>query len=338
MEQNRLLFIDIAKGIGITLVVCSHTEAHNLMMWSVGFFVPIFYFCSGYMATYSSANNSISQMMKKRARKLLMPYLLFNIILLLYFRRWSIIGLYGILYSRYCFFPLGSINNYDLFIWGNYPLWFITSLLVSYLLYHILLYNRHRSLIIFIYLCITCILSQLPILLPWSVDTAFLSSLIMYAGFLAKTHNIASSGKYEILICGLIYSLLLYVAGDINFSVRQYGTSFIIYYILAISGCICVVWSAKRIERIWIGQLLAIIGKHSLTIFCIEILFIREASLAYCKLTNIDDVGILGGLCGVIIALLGGTFLSILLHKSQFLREVLFGEKNIVSNKTAEKR
>ena len=155
----------------------------------------------------------------------------------------------------------------------------------------------------------------------------------MYAGFLAKTHNIASWGKYEILICGLIYSLLLYVAGDINFSIRQYGTSLIIYYILAISGCICVVWSAKRIERIWIGQLLAIIGKHSLTIFCIEILFIREASIAYCKLTNADEVGILGGLCGVVIALFGGTILSVLLHKNYFLRNWLFGERNVVPNK-----
>ena len=65
--------------------------------------------------------------------------------------------------------------------------------------------------------------------------------------------------------------------------------------------------------------------------------FIREASIAYSKLTN-TNLGILGGICGVIIALLGGTILSILLHKSKFLRKVLFVEKNIVSYKTAEKR
>ena len=336
MAKSRLLYIDIAKGIGIILVVCSHTTAHDLMIWAVGFFVPIFYFCSGYMTTYSSSKDSIAQKMKKRARKLLVPYLFFNLFLILYFRRWSITGLYGILYSRYCFFPLGSENNYDLFIWGNYPMWFITSLLVSYFLYYILLCNKNRSFIIFIYLCITYILSQLPILLPWSIDTAFLSSLIMYAGFYANTHDIISQGKYEILICVLIYSLLLYVAGDINFSVRQYGISFILYFIIAVLGCICVLWSSKRIERTWVGNLLALVGKHSLTIFCIEILFIREASIAYCILTNADEVGILGGICEVIIALLGGTILSVLLHKNKFFRRVLFGEKNVVSNKTAE--
>ena len=336
MEQQRLLFIDIAKGIGITLVVCSHTEAHDLMMWAVGFFVPIFYFCSGYMATYSSTNDSISQKMKKRARKLLMPYFFFNLLLFLYYRRWSITGLYGIIYSRYSFFPLGYDNNPELLIWGNYPMWFISSLLVSYFLFYILISHKSKNLIIFIYLCLTCILSQVPILLPWSIDTAFLSSLIMYGGWVANTHNFISWGKIQILICVLIYSLLLYVAGDINFSVREYGTSFIIYYIIAIIGSICVLWSSKRIERTKIGQLLAFVGKHSLTIFCIEILFIREASIAYCKLTNANEVGILGGIFGVIIALFGGTILSILLHNNSFFRKVLFGKKNIVSNKTAE--
>lgn len=325
MGNQRLFFIDIAKGIGILLVVCSHTEAHDLMVWSAGFFVPIFYFCSGYMTTASSLNRPISENMKKRARKLLIPYLFFNIILLLYYRRWSVIGIYGLLYSRYCYFPLGSDNNYYFFLWGNYPMWFITSLLVSYFFYYILLSNKNKSLTITTYICLTFILSKIPILLPWSIDTAFLSSLIMYAGSNAKNYNIVSLGKYEILLCVLIYSLLFYVAGDINFSVRQYGTSFIIYYIMAILGCIIVLWCSKRIERIWIGKLLALFGRHSLTIFCVEMLFIREASMTYCKLTNADEISILGGLCGVMVALFGGTFLSVLLHKNIFLRKLLFG-------------
>lgn len=325
MEKQRLLFIDIAKGLGITLVVCSHTEAHNLMMWAVGFFVPIFYFCSGYMTIYPSTNGSITQKMMIRARKLLIPYLFFNLLLLFYYRRWSIFGLYGIIYSRYFFFPLESENNFEFFIWGNYPMWFLTSLFVSYLLYYILLNNKNKRLIILIYLCITYLLSLLPILLPWSIDTAFLSSLIMYAGLYAKNYNIISLRKNDLLLCIFIYSLLLCVAGDMNLSIRQYGISFIIYYIMAILGCIVILWSSKRIERTWIGKVFALFGKHSLTIFCVEILFIRETSMAYCKLTNTDEVGILGGSCGIVVALFGGTLLSILLHKNRFLRKVLFG-------------
>lgn len=46
--MKRLEFIDIAKGIGIILVVLSHTVRADLMYYTAAFFVPIFFFCSGY--------------------------------------------------------------------------------------------------------------------------------------------------------------------------------------------------------------------------------------------------------------------------------------------------
>lgn len=50
------------------------------------------------------------------------------------------------------------------------------------------------------------------------------------------------------------------------------------------------------------------------------------------KLTNADEVGILGGSFGIVIALFGGTLLSILLHRNDFLRKVLFGYETVISN------
>ena len=323
MGQNRLLFIDIAKGIGIILVVCSHTEANILMLWSLGFFVPIFYFCSGYTTSTRSLSQPITQYMKKRTRKLLCPYIFFNILLFLYFRRWSINGLYGVLYSRYCLFPIESDSNYQFLIWGNYPMWFITSLLVSYFIQY---YNNnyYKVSIILIYFCLTYILSYVPILLPWSIDTAFLSAVIMYAGFNANKYNIISWPTHIILICIMLYALLLCIAGDINFSIRQYGESIIIYYVFATLGCIVVLWCSKRIEATYLGKGIAFLGKHSLTIFCMEILFIREASIIYCKMIGSEDIGIIGGIIGTLFSLIGGTLLSIILHKSTILNRVLF--------------
>lgn len=327
MANTRLSYIDIAKGIGIVLVVCSHTEANLLMTWSLGLFVPIFYFCSGYTTSTRSLNQPITQYMKKRARKLLCPYIFFNILLFLYFRRWSINGLYGVLYSRYCLFPIESDNNYQFLIWGNYPMWFITSLLVSYFLYYFILYKNNKYYkvsIILLYFCLTYILSYLPILLPWSIDTAFLSALIMYAGFNANKYDVISWQKYKIIVCVLGYSLLLYIAGDINFSIRQYGISFINYFLLAILGCISVLWCSKRMEATYIGKTFALFGKHSLTIFCMEIMFIREISIVYCKIIGTDNIGIIGGIIGTLFSLIGGTILSIILHKSTVLKRIMF--------------
>lgn len=327
MEKQRLLFIDIAKGIGIVLVVCSHTEANLLMTWALGFFVPIFYFCSGYTTSTRSLSQPITLFMKKRARKLLCSYIFFNLLLFLYFRRWSINGLYGVIYSRYCLFPIESDNNYLFFIWGNYPMWFITSLIVSYFLYYYILYKNniyYKISIILFYLCLTFILSKTPFLLPWSIDTAFLSALIMYAGYQANKFEVLSWKNYNILLCILGYSILLYIAGDINFSIRQYGISFVNYFILAILGCIIVLWCSKRIETTFFGKIFALFGKHSLSIFCMEIMFIREISIIYSKLIGTNEIGIFGGIIGTLFSLFGGVVLSIILHKSTFLKRLMF--------------
>ena len=328
MGNKRLTYIDIAKGIGITLVVCSHTAAYELMAWSVGFFVPIFYFCSGYTTSSHSIGHSIKYNMIMRAKKLLIPYLFFNLLLFLYFRRWSFNGLLGIIYSRYCIYPMGSTTNYDLFIWGNYPMWFITSLFISYFFYYFILYHyKYRNIIIFMYLCLTLLLSKTPILLPWSIDTAFLTSLIMLTGLYAKRNNIIEMEKWEIVICVLAYILLLEVAGEINISVRQYGISFVLYYIIATLGCITLLWCSQKLETTIIGVFFAFLGRHSLTIFCMEILFIREVSIAYCAIMNTCELDTINGLLGTITALLGGSVMSILLHKVSFCKSFIFNEK-----------
>ena len=93
---KRLEYVDIAKGIGIVLVVCSHSDALDLMWPMMGMFVPIFYFCSGY--TYSM-KGTLKECMKKRIRKLFVPYLFFNILLFCAFMHFSLREFVGMFYS-----------------------------------------------------------------------------------------------------------------------------------------------------------------------------------------------------------------------------------------------
>lgn len=48
MAEGRYDYIDIAKGIGIFLVVCSHSLCSDLMYFANGFFIPLFFVLSGY--------------------------------------------------------------------------------------------------------------------------------------------------------------------------------------------------------------------------------------------------------------------------------------------------
>ena len=221
--ENRLEYVDIAKGIGIVLVVCSHSDALGLMWLMMGMFVPIFYFCSGY--TFSM-KGTLMECMKKRFRKLFIPYLFFNLLMFCAFMHFSLREIVGVFYSRYSLYPLDVTPNIKFLTSGNYPMWFLTSMIVSYLFFYLLVYfDRFKYWLFPIYVILTIVLDRIPILLPWSLDTAFMTALFMYAGMVVRNRNYISANWWQVGLILSMYIALHMVGGDINLSVRMYGTS-----------------------------------------------------------------------------------------------------------------
>lgn len=311
--RPRLRYVDIAKGFGIVLVVLSHTEAFCIMTPLMGLFVPIFYFCAGY--TYNHTNNySLKYIIQRRASLLLKPYLFFTTLLFIFFNHFSVRELVGIVYSRFCLFPIDHENNIRFLTAGNAPLWFLTSFFVTYLLFYFLINHKNKYLMIFFYLLITILLKYCPILLPWSIDTSFLTALIMYCGKLYRESNYNLTSKtFQYIILAIIYASTRFINGDINISIRIYGVSVLLYYIMSISGCIVILYISKSIENTFIGNTLSKLGTHSLAIFCLEFIFISIANSLWGALPC--QYYILKGLFGTIFALLGGYVVSLLLKK-----------------------
>ena len=151
--NKRLDYVDIAKGIGIVLVVCSHSDALGLMWLMMGMFVPIFYFCSGYTFTMKG---TLMECMKKRFRKLFIPYLFFNLLMFCAFMHFSLREIVGVFYSRYSLYPLDVTPNIKFLTSGNYPMWFLTSMIVSYLFFYLLVYyDRFKYWLFPIYVILT---------------------------------------------------------------------------------------------------------------------------------------------------------------------------------------
>ena len=324
--KEHLDYIDIAKGLGIILVVLSHTEHSELMYYTSAFFVPIFFFCSGY--TSSKKDISLSKCFRQQAIKLLKPYLLFNILLLFYFHDFSIRAIFGIFYSRYCLYPFGTVSDICHFmIVGNYPMWFLICMIIAYLFYDLLIYySRYQFWFIGSYLVITAGATYLPILLPWSIDTAPLMAVIMYGGTLVRQQTFLSVQKWGWIFI-LPYLLLLPFCNNINISVRMYGFSMITYTLAALSGCIIQVWISLRLQGTIVGKVLQQIGIHSLTIFCIEIPFIlvgkQFSDFILPEMPSIQ-IAIITSIIQLITALGGGYLLSIILHKNNYIRRIIF--------------
>lgn len=118
--KQRDNFIDVAKGIGILLIVSIHTEVFGVMGYPLSFIaVPVFFFMSGF---YDRAERNIGQWFPKSLRTLILPAIIWILIATAY------IKLLGYVKDR----SWGE-NPFSLYnmTGGNGPAWFLFALLYA---------------------------------------------------------------------------------------------------------------------------------------------------------------------------------------------------------------
>ena len=77
MNTKRIQYLDIAKAIGIILVIIGHISQNEIITSVIySFHMPLFFILSGYL--YHKGNT------KNKIKKILIPYFLFSIISYLY--------------------------------------------------------------------------------------------------------------------------------------------------------------------------------------------------------------------------------------------------------------
>lgn len=132
--DNRIAWIDVAKGIGIFLIVFGHTMQSGFVRQVIfSFHVPFFFFLSG--VTYKR-ETSIYTFLRKKVSGLLVPYWVWGIISIAIFLFAGLFlhleeantgllnNLFGLLYG----------NPRTELMWWNRPLWFIPCLFITLLI------------------------------------------------------------------------------------------------------------------------------------------------------------------------------------------------------------
>ncbi len=87
MTQKRITYIDMAKGIGILLVVFGHSgfPSPALNQWISSFHMPLFFLLSGMLLSLTGAHEKpLHTTVKKKARTILIPYFFFSIFSILF--------------------------------------------------------------------------------------------------------------------------------------------------------------------------------------------------------------------------------------------------------------
>lgn len=294
--MNRIKWIDIVKGICIILVVISHiTGIPFFDKYLFAPYVTTFYFLSGAVAKFN--NLSRKDRILRRVQKLLYAYLKYSIIIsvniyIIYFieNRLSMKTIFyniiGLLYSRHSIVPNGMalLNNI------NSTFWFITSLITSYGFFELLIYLEKKwktALLIGMSVVVSIIFEYLPLLLPWSIDTAPFGGALMFIGYKVNKKNriekeLLLKKKNLLIILALIgfYMILCEINSGSNFSIRNYGRlpsaiNCVTFFIISIIGIFLYILLAKYIEtKKYISKVLIYIGKNSIHILCLHLLII----------------------------------------------------------------
>ena len=122
-SNNRDTYVDVAKGIGIMLIVTIHTEVFGVMGYPLSFLaVPVFFFMSGF---YDRSERPFSQWFTKSLRTLILPAIIWVLVVTAY------IKLLG--YAKDRSWGDNPFNLYNM-VGYNGPAWFLFALLYAKML------------------------------------------------------------------------------------------------------------------------------------------------------------------------------------------------------------
>ena len=290
MENSieRIKWIDVAKGIGIILVIIGHVSINaNINNFIYSFHMPLFFIISGFL--YKPKKNFV----KNKAKSILIPYFVFSIISFIY---WLFIERFfrnqqnsplNLFFN--IFLARGGDDNY-LF---NVVMWFLPCLFLTEILFDFLVNRvkyKYVKYIIITSSIIGFIFSRISnVRLPFCFDICFSAIVFFYVGFYLKNKvkdkmNLPKKNiLYYIILIMLFFSVVIlskleHGANMNNLSYKYYS----IFYITAIIGFYMIYMISNKINI----KCLKWIGSNSLYIMVIHEPLKRIIVAIYAKMID----------------------------------------------------
>lgn len=287
---KRVEYVDIAKGIGITLVVMGHNDfalispfAHKLIY---SFHMPMFFFMSG---MFFKPDIPFWTFVRQRFNRVLRPFLF--MILFIFFT--------SISFSKVSILEAGRRLVKSMYGSGQYldwvQLWFLPHLFVAGLFAYLfvrairqrLLFRLRWAILIVLYVVGVLSLNlfypfKLNLLgkdftlygLPFSLDLVLISGFFFILAYELNQTRYASflENPWILLIAALMLTFLVwYFPAKIDFNIRQFD-SLPINTIEALLGITFIIALSKQLERVgWLSTLFKYIGQASLVILIFQV-------------------------------------------------------------------
>ena len=263
---KRIEYIDIARGIGIVLVVMAHNDFGYISPYGhaviYSFHMPLFFFLSGY---FLKTDIPFIEFFKKRFHALLKPFL-FTLFLIYFF---------NVSFEKMAFLTALRRIAKSLYGTGVYidwvQLWFLPNLFVVslYAFFFIVIVGKLNNRWLRLGILVVTLVIAMPFLksfypfsvslfgreielfgLPFSLDLILLSGFFFILGSEVRGLTAKSTFDNYLATAGagvVVLAMNYFIDSPVDFNTRQY-TSFFINTVEAIAGILFVLAMSRQIE------------------------------------------------------------------------------------------
>ena len=272
---NRLSYIDLAKAIGIFLMVLCHGAVSKRVDDFVhAFHMPLFFLVSGWCFS-AKRHPNFGRFIKSRSKSLLLPYLFWSVVI---FFGWQLF--YAVTNPAQTLY-LGDFFYYTFYANASYSpfcavQWFLTCMFFAQVLgWFTLKLTKEKILPTLLMatglgaLGFGC--SFLPVRLPLSLDVAFGASCFFLMGWALSQIKDHKSLFHPLLI--LLYlgvgGVLAHINGSVNMRVMNYHNP-VFFYLAGILLTLGVMGICYQMARIKTPKRMVFIGQNTLPVLMLN--------------------------------------------------------------------
>ena len=211
---ERIDWIDIAKGMGIFLMVIGHTTLPHILSKTIYLFhMPLFFVLSGAFIV-TSINRSFGDFFVKETMKYVIPYTFFLLCYIVY------LLIYGL--------PFSGI---DLLLGCNVgPIWFLQTLFISHLVFYVIkkyLTNIYYKGAIVIFSITSYLMYLYQIHLPYRLEVCGLALIFIVIGYKFRYRIMAIKGTWKLTLSVLILFIVLsFIVPRLDMNTNSWGSPF----------------------------------------------------------------------------------------------------------------
>lgn len=283
MEKKRLSFVDVAKGIGIALVVLGHSfQPDDPIIFAVH--MPLFFFISGYLF---SAGDSIGGFVARKFRGLYVPFAFWNVLLLIVAAAFGWFGMS--LFSTDLLRRIGltlALSHKSQFLGAT---WFLGGMFAVTILYRLsdaalakvpVLWRRVFQFVVFAGISAF----SFSTLIPYSWNRPLVLSFFFGVGALARQFEKTFPDRMFYRLWAVPIALAIFFPIALTQVAHQGPNKYsspILFLICGLAGTYALIWfsrwldaSSSRVARMGV-KVLSFFGAQSLDIVIWQFVFMR---------------------------------------------------------------